>query len=159
MSNIQQDLTAASKSYPSESNSITPYTAVTTQARFHVATHECYDKVISKPFPTASELLKLEASVIEPWLASVPPYFAEPAEVPPRYALPQAVLGWRLRNLRIIMYRPFVIRRALRRKADQDPASGKAFDRCLADAQATIESISRFWTKHEHNRLSAWYGL
>lgn len=101
----------------------------------------------------------MEASKIEPWLASVPSYFAEPAEVPRRYALSQAVCGWRLRNLRIIMYRPFVIRRALRRKADGDPGSATAYDRCLADAQATIESISEHWTRHEHNRLSAWYGL
>lgn len=124
-----------------------------------MATHECYEKVISKPFPSATELLKLEASVIDTWLASVPSYFDRPADVPPRYALPQAVVDWRLRNLRIIMYRPFVIRRALRRKADQDPSSATAYDRCLADAQATIESISEFWSEHEHNRLSAWYGL
>lgn len=154
-----KDLTAASQEYPVESTQITPYTAVAMQARFHIATHECYEKVISKPFPTAEELLRLDSSQIESWKASVPSYFAEGTVVPRRYALPQAIMGWRLRNLRIIMYRPFVIRRALRRKADTDEASSVAYEKCLADAKSTIEMIEDFWDQHEHNRLAAWYGL
>ncbi|POR36979.1 Regulatory protein GAL4 [Tolypocladium paradoxum] len=154
-----KDLTAASLSYPSESNQITPYTSVATQARFHIATHECYEKVISKPFPSAEELLRLDAEHIESFKATVPSYFVEQAAVPPRYALPHAVMACRLRNLRIIMYRPFVIRRALRRKPDADEASATAYDRCLADAKSTIQMIADFWERHEHNRLSAWYGL
>ncbi|KYK60226.1 Fungal specific transcription factor domain containing protein [Drechmeria coniospora] len=153
------DLTAASDAYPLESSTVTPYSAVATQARFHVATHECYEKVISKPFPSADELLRLERTKIEGWKADVPAYFAEEAIVPRRYALPHAVMAWRLRNLRIIMYRPFVIRRALRRKPDADEASATAYDRCLFDAQSTIDMIERFWHRHEHNRLSAWYAL
>ena len=51
-------LTAASKSYPTESSEgITPYTAVRTQAAFHIATCPIYARVISKPFPGAAELL------------------------------------------------------------------------------------------------------
>ncbi|KEY64401.1 hypothetical protein S7711_08461 [Stachybotrys chartarum IBT 7711] len=154
-----KDLTAASQTYPAETEQITPYTAVAIQARFHIAAHECYDKIISRPFPAAHELLRLDAKHIEPWQASVPPYFSENATVPPRYALSQAVMSWRLRNLRIIMYRPFVIRRALRRRADADEASTKAVDRCLADAKSTIQMIADYWGRHEHNRLAAWYAL
>lgn len=154
-----KDLTAASLSYPPESNQVTPYTAVTSQARFHIATHDCYESVISKPFPSAAELLRLDAKHIESFKATMPSFFVEQAAVPPRYALPQAVMAWRLRNLRIIMYRPFVIRRALRRKPDADEASATAYDRCLADAKSTIEMIADFWERYEHNRLSAWYGL
>ncbi|KAI9163590.1 C6 transcription factor [Paramyrothecium foliicola] len=154
-----KDLTAASQAYPLESSQITPYTAVSTQARFHIATHEIYDRVISKPFPSASELFRLEGSLIESWQAEVPSCFSETAKVPPRYALSQAVMSWRLRNLRIIMYRPFVIRRALRRKADHEESNSKAYERCLADAKSTITMIATFWDQHEHNRLAAWYGL
>ncbi|UNI22866.1 hypothetical protein JDV02_008712 [Purpureocillium takamizusanense] len=154
-----KDLTAASQTYPPESSQMTPYTAVATQARFHIASHRCYEKVICKSFPSADELLRLDAEHIETWKAGVPPYFAEGTPVPPRYALPQAVMVWRMHNLRIIMYRPFVIRRALRRKPDADEASATAYDRCLAEAKATIDSIDEFWERQEHNRLSAWYGL
>ncbi|KAK2594307.1 hypothetical protein QQS21_008013 [Conoideocrella luteorostrata] len=154
-----KDLTAASHSYPRESDQITPYTAVATQARFHIATHGCYEKVISKSFPTAEEMIRLESTLIEPWRASVPACFAEGTTVPRRYALPQAIMAWRLRNLRIIMYRPFVIRRALRRRPDADEASTLAYEKCLADAKHTIETIEAFWEEHEHNRLAAWYEL
>ncbi|RMJ13110.1 hypothetical protein BHE90_004907 [Fusarium euwallaceae] len=154
-----KDLTAASQSYPPESNAITPYTAVSTQARFHVAAHLCYEKIISRPFPTAEELLRLDSEHIEPWRVSIPAYFSEQVEVPPRYALSQAVMSWRLRNLRIVMYRPFVIRRALKGRAGSDEASNKAYCRCLGDAKSSIEMIAEYWRGQEHNRLSAWYSL
>ncbi|KAL6404585.1 Regulatory protein GAL4 [Ilyonectria robusta] len=154
-----KDLTAASTSYPTESNQITPYTAVATQARFHIATRECYERIISKPFPSADELLRMDSTLIETWQAAIPAYFKEQTLVPPRYALCQAVMSWRLRNLRIILYRPFVIRRALRRRADPDEANSKAYDRCLADAKSSITMIAEYWAHHEHNRLAAWYGL
>ncbi|OAA50630.1 Fungal specific transcription factor domain containing protein [Metarhizium rileyi] len=154
-----KDLSAASQSYPRESDQMTPYTAVATQARFHIATQECYQKVISKPLPTADEILQLDSSQIEPWKASIPLCLAEGAAVPSRYALPQAIMAWRLRNLRIIMYRPFVIRKALRRKDYTDKASSIAYENCLADAKSTIEMIRDFWNRHAHNRLAAWYGL
>ncbi|RSL43494.1 hypothetical protein CEP54_015056 [Fusarium duplospermum] len=154
-----KDLTAASQSYPPENNAITPYTAISTQARFHVAAHLCYEEVISRPFPTAEELLRLNSEHIEPWRVSIPAYFSEQAEVPPRYALSQAVMSWRLRNLRIVMYRPFVIRRALKGRAGSDEASNKAYCRCLSDAKSSIETISEYWHGQEHNRLAAWYSI
>ena len=132
---------------------------MTTQARFHIATHECYEKVISKPFPSAEELLHLDNELIGSWQAALPSFFSEAAILPPKYALCQAVMSWRLRNLRIIMYRSFVIRQALRRRTDSDTASTEAYDRCLAAAKSTIEMIADYWGRQEHNRLSAWYSL
>ncbi|KAM0552389.1 hypothetical protein ACHAPJ_007949 [Fusarium lateritium] len=154
-----KDLTAASQSYPPESSQITPYTAVAVQARFHVAAHKCYEKIISRPFPTADELLHLDTEHIEPWRVSIPAHFSEQAVVPSRYALSQAVMTWRLWNLRIVMYRPFVIRFALKGRAGSNEASTKAYRQCLADAKSLIEMIANFWQHHEHNRLAAWYSL
>lgn len=154
-----KDLTAASTSYPPESSQMTPYTAVATQARFHIATHECYERIISKPFPSAEELLRMDTTHIKTWQAAIPSFFCEQSTVPPRYALSQAMMSWRLRNLRIILYRPFVIRRALRRSEDAVQSFVDACDCCLADAKSTIEMIAEYWEHHEHNRLAAWYSL
>ncbi|KAL0934332.1 C6 transcription factor [Colletotrichum truncatum] len=157
-----KSLTAISKSYPPETEVITPYTAVRTQASFHMATMPIYTRVISKPLPSPDEMLRLDQDLLEPWLASVPPYFSETTTVPPKYALSHAVMNWRYRNLRIIMYRPFVIRRALQardRRPDDSPSNVRAYEKCLADAKATISSISDFWERNEHNRLGAWYAL
>lgn len=57
------------------------------------------------------------------------------------------------------MYRPFVIRTALRRKPQDDPATETAINCCLDDAKSTIYMISKYWASHEHNRLAAWYAL
>ncbi|KAF4125466.1 Fungal trans [Geosmithia morbida] len=154
-----EDLTAASQSYPPESHHMTPYTAVATQARFHVATHACYERVISKPQPSSDALLTLDAQAIEPWIADVPSYFAEDATVPHRYALSHAIKSWRLMNLRIIMYRPFVIRKMLKRSSSTEVGDMTAFHRCLDDVRSTINLISDYWRHHEHNFLTAWYSL
>lgn len=70
---------------------------------------------------------------------------------------------WRYRNFRIIMYRPFVIQRALARgkSATQEPSDDeqRAYERCLEEARATITSCHQFWSTNVRNRLSAWYVL
>lgn len=107
-------------------------------------------------------MLRLDEDLLQPWLYDVPSYFSETADTHPKYALAHAVMNWRYRNLRIIMYRPFVIRRALPardRRPDDSPSNIRAYERCLADARATITSISEFWDRNEHNRLGAWYAL
>lgn len=171
---MQQDLTANTKTYPKERDTVTPYTAVGVQARFHVATNRIYSRVISKPFAPADELLRTEAGLLAPWLAGVPPCFGEDAAVPPQYSLAHAVMQWRYRNFRIIMYRPFVIRRALAGRNNTGGGGGggggsssssfseadaTAYAQCLEDAAVTIRSIGRYWSTSEHNRLAAWYAL
>lgn len=152
-----------SKSYPSDPQEISVYTAVRTQARFHIATNPIYIRIISKPLPSAQELLQLEARCLGPWAENTPSYFSETASVPPKFAFCHSVIQWRWRNFRMIMYRPFVIRRALlARRGRQDDLSQdliQACERCLQDAKQSILSISEFWATHDHIRLFAWYAL
>lgn len=121
--------------------------------------------MISKPFATAEELRNLETEMLVPWLAKLPECFREESVVEPRYALAHAVMQWRYRNFRIIMYRPFVIRMALatgrngRMVKNAPAAEVHAYNQCLADADITIKSISKYWMTNEHNRLAAWYAL
>lgn len=160
-----QDLTANTKTYPSERTTVTPYTSVGVQAKFHVATNRIYSRVISKPFPTAEELLRLEADLLATWRDNIPDCFRADAVVAPAYALAHAVMRWRYLNFRIIMYRPFVMRIAFARRNDPEvlqsaPAADvQSYERCLEDAHSTIEAISKYWSANEHNRLAAWYAL
>ncbi|KOS18841.1 Lactose regulatory protein LAC9 [Escovopsis weberi] len=137
-----RSLTVLSKSYPPEANEITVYTAVRTQAAFHIATNRIYTRVISRPLPTVRELLKLEDSCLRPWVE---------------------IMQWRYRNLRMIMYRPFVVRKALLaqkgRREDWNRDVMEVCDRCLHDAKMTITSIADFCATHEHIRVVAWYAL
>ncbi|KAI1763505.1 hypothetical protein GGR53DRAFT_497352 [Hypoxylon sp. FL1150] len=158
-----RELTTRSQNYPPESFDITPYTAVRTQASFHIATISIYNRVISKPFPTAEELLRLDAEHLVPWIRSIPSYFSETATVPLKFKLSHSVMQWRFRNFRIIMYRPFVIRQALNsrdgRQEDSSAASLEAYETCLDEAQRTISSIAAYWEGNEHSRVASWYAL
>lgn len=158
-----KELTPNSLSYPPETHDITPYSAVRIQASFHLATNYIYTRVIGKPLPSAEELVELDKERIEPWLKEIPACFTEAATVPPKYTFAHVGLSWRYRNFRIIMYRPFVIRKAFRardgRPDEDSPASLHAYKSCLADAKYTITSISNYWSTNEHTRMAAWYGL
>ncbi|KAK0758787.1 hypothetical protein N5P37_008270 [Trichoderma harzianum] len=119
--------------------------------------------VHDKPLPSARELLQLEAQCIGSWAEKTPSYFSEAAAIPPNYVFSHSVMQWRWRNFRMIMYRPFVIRRALLarsgRRDNSSPESLQAYERCLEDAKQSILSISAFWATNDHNRLFAWYAL
>ncbi|KAL6879354.1 fungal-specific transcription factor domain-containing protein [Trichoderma novae-zelandiae] len=158
-----KDLTAMSTSCPPDPHEISVYTAVQTQARFHIATNPIYIRIISKPLPSARELLQLEAQCLGPWVENTPSYFSEAASIPPKHVFSHSVMQWRWRNFRMIMYRPFVIRRALLarsgRQDNSSPESVQAYERCLNDAKESISSISRFWATNDHIRLFAWYAL
>jgi transcriptional regulatory protein GAL4 len=127
-----------------------------------MATNRIYTRVISKPFPSAKELLSLDDTLIGDWLNHLPSYFAQHSFIPPKYSFSHAVMMWRYRNLRIIMYRPFVIRRALyarNGRPDESIESFQAYERCLEEAKCSISAIRDYWARNEHTRVAAWYAL
>ncbi|KAI9731434.1 MAG: hypothetical protein M1818_007824 [Claussenomyces sp. TS43310] len=161
-----RELTAASHQYPAEANEITTYTSVRFIASFHLATTQIYTRIISKPFPSAKELIELDDRLIKGWHATLPPFFQEDASIPSQHALAHAVMMGRYRNLRIIMYRPFVIRQALSTRegggADNPSRSShavQAYERCLDEARRTIASFQAFRCAHQPSKMSAWYSL
>lgn len=134
------------------------------QAKFHRATTGIYSRVISVHFPAAAELLKLDDEHLSGWLTSLPAWYCEDAQVPPKFKLSHRNMFWRFRNLRIIMYRPFVIRNALRTAQDGETgphsaSENEAISRCLQEARFTIVSIQDYWATGPRNRLAAWYAL
>jgi transcriptional regulatory protein GAL4 len=116
----------------------------------------------TKPYPSAEELIVLDDTIIAPWLTSVPPCFAESAEIPPKHRLSHSVLQWKYRHFKTLMYRPFVVKGML--QPQQAGGSGPtqsmlAQKRCLHEAQASIAAIEDFWTNNDRTRLAAWYAL
>lgn len=133
------------------------------QSRFHLLTNEIYTRVIKMPFPSATELLELDDRFAGNWERSVPHWYRVDVDVPEPYATGHAVMWWRLRNFRIIMYRPYVMRRALQARSEVQsavpPQVQRAYDRCLDEAKASINAISEFWSTKPPTRLAAWYAL
>ncbi|RDL34365.1 uncharacterized protein BP5553_07493 [Venustampulla echinocandica] len=159
-----RELTAVTNSYPTESANPTTYTAVRTQVAFHLATNAIYKRVISLPFPSPRECLALDEEKIVPWFQSLPPWYSESATVPQQFALSHSIMMWRYRNLRLIMYRPFVLRRSLKNRVNSAPLTVRkdeqeACNRCLHEASMSITLIGNFWSTHQHTKLAAWYAL
>jgi len=133
-----------------------------------MATSKIYSRIISSPFPSASDLIELDDTCINEWLASIPSFFSETTSQPPKFVFCHAMLSWRYRNFHILMYRPFVIQRMILdlrtddmvQESHQQSITDVAIQRCCAAASETIHLISTFWSYSERrNLLACWYAL
>jgi transcriptional regulatory protein GAL4 len=106
---------------------------------------------------------------MEDWYNSLPHYFKQPITTPEsdNFALVRNRLMWRHWNLRILLYRPILLRWASRRwtptpgspPEPEDPLETECRMLCLRNARWTISSISDFVNNHICTRLGAWYML
>ena len=159
-------LTNLSSALPDEADRVTSYSSVIMQSRFHSLTNDIYTRVISISFPSATELLHLDDTIIGKWESSVPSWYREDVTMPAQLATGHSIMWWRMRNFRIIMYRPYVMRRALQARSHSKteansipPAVQEAYERCLREAAMSINAISQFWVSYPPTRMSAWYTL
>jgi transcriptional regulatory protein GAL4 len=159
-----RSLTNMSRELPGEADHVTTFSSVIMQSRFHLLTNDIYTRVISMPFPSASELVTLDDSLIGKWESSVPHWYSQDASIPQQYATGHAIMWWRLRNFKVIMYRPYVIRRVLLARSQNSvgtvpDAVQEAYRRCLHEAEESINAISDLWASSPSSSMSAWYAL
>ena len=171
--NIEEaSLTADSTSLPAEISEATYYSYINTQSSYHLRTMRIYDRLISGPVPTADELIHLDDDCIEGWRKSLPAYYCdEDLHMKPENFLGHSMGRWRYRVMRVVMYRPFLLRWAQNGfpSLDKSSATGVpsmfseaenlATKRCLSAAEECISVLFRFWTTATHTRLAAWYVL
>lgn len=149
--------------YPPEIDGITRYTYLRVQASYHSRTMCIYNRLITPPFPTATELIALDDENISPWCAQIPAYYNSFPSAESRLALGIGITKWRYRNLRIVMYRPFLVRWVLNsapydQHSNPSPESLVVF-KCLDAAKETIFVVEEYWMSRSHSRLAAWYVL
>ena len=129
-----------------------------------------YNRLISSPIPSAGELIQLDDELIEGWRKSLPSYFCDDdLFLAPQYLLGHAISRWRFRIMRIVMYRPFLLRWAqdgfspLSNSTSLAPQSSTAEEvavtRCFHAAEECISILHGFWSSATHTRLAAWYVL
>ncbi|XHG01701.1 hypothetical protein AWENTII_005070 [Aspergillus wentii] len=155
------DITAGTKRKPPPAAETTVYTHLLAQASFHKATSQIYSRIISSPFPSAAELIGLDDHLIGNWLTELPSFFKENIPQTPKFTLCHAIMRWRYRNFRILMYRPFLVGRLMVRQelVTEDPHVEVAVQRCLDAARESVELISAFWTQKGQSMMACWYGL
>jgi hypothetical protein len=139
------------------------YTYIRVQSAYHLSTMTVYNRLITSPFPSATELITLDDVCIGSWLAQVPYYYRTVPPPDSEYALGMGISEWRYRNLRIVMYRPFLVRWASSsaQNAQQNLTSSEnlAVFRCLDAAKESVMHIQGYWTSRSHSRLAAFYIL
>lgn len=91
-------------------------------------------------------------------------WYSENAQMPAKFKFSHRNMFWRFRNFKIIMYRPFVIRNALRatqgtKTEPKSESEDEAINRCLQEAKSTIMSVRDYWSTGPCNRLAGWYAL
>ncbi|KAL5358144.1 fungal-specific transcription factor domain-containing protein [Aspergillus floccosus] len=167
--NIHDDaLTATTTTLPPEVNGPTIYSGMIAQAKFHLLTNSVYQRLISTPSLTPEETLSLQKPM-EEWYNNLPDYFKTPpptSESDP-FALVRNRLMWRDWNLRILLYRPILLRWASRRWTPttgsspdhEDPLETDCRRLCLRNARLTLSSITDFVNNHICTRIGAWYML
>jgi transcriptional regulatory protein GAL4 len=169
----ENQLVADSEILPAEVQEATSYTYINTQSSYHLRTMRIYDRLISTPVPTAEELITLDDDCIEGWRRSLPSFYSdEDLPMSIETLLGHSIGRWRYRVMRVVMYRPFLLRWAqVGFPSQATPANSgnpatrfsdselQATKRCLKAAEECISVLFRFWTTATHTRLAAWYVL
>jgi transcriptional regulatory protein GAL4 len=169
-----QDLTPFSESCPPQLDETTIYSYISTQSAYHLSTIRIYNRLISSPMPSAADLIAMDDELIEGWRQRLPAYFCD-QDLPlaNEHLLGHSISRWRSRVMRILMYRPFLLRWAqdgfgplhsstLPSSPDLSHSAtveDVATIRCFQAAEECIAILYRFWTLGTHTRLAAWYVL
>ncbi|KAI4727485.1 hypothetical protein E4T49_04743 [Aureobasidium sp. EXF-10728] len=163
-SNIrEEDLMVNSPVTPAEVDQATVNTYLRVQSSYHLQTMPIYNRLISNPPPLPEELLTLDSTIVEAWLSQVPHYFNDSIgqHLEDRFALPHGINCWRYRNLRIVIFRPLLVKWALQDGLEETLTwhEQEATNRCLRAARESIASIQNFWKSRPQTRLTAFYVL
>ncbi|ANB15131.1 galactose-responsive transcription factor GAL4 [Sugiyamaella lignohabitans] len=176
----ESDLTALSTITPVERDRPTIYSGMIAQSKFTVQTSSLYNRLISKPIPSAEEVLEMDKQ-IDTFIRDIPPWFAENGPPISHYTagsqlndatiagliLSRYRLHWRYKNLRIIMFRPFVVQTILSTNSQNDTSSSTPTSEaelqcktiCLQNAHQTILSVEEFVSTGQLSSISVWYAV
>ncbi|KAJ6278777.1 fungal-specific transcription factor domain-containing protein [Bipolaris maydis] len=162
--NINDDaLTPQTTQLPTELDTPTIYSALREQSSFHMQTNHITNRLLAEPSLSAEAALAFNTTM-EAWAHMVPSYFqlSHPPYMPARwYVFARSRLWWRFWNLKIIIFRQILLRRAIAERGQiPDEATQSAQDECkrlcLDAAHSTVTSIHQY-TMSEPSRLEGWY--
>lgn len=160
------DLTKATNSFPAEAPETTVYTNVRYQATFNLAIQRIYKILMTGIYPPPETFVKLDDETICEWVNSLPPYFREGVAQAPKFRLCQAILQWRYRNFRLVIFRPYLIRQILQKRGSKEDQAEDgeagidiAVQRCFQAARETIALVSDFWYTQRKSAMACWYAI
>ncbi|KAI6780574.1 Regulatory protein-like protein [Emericellopsis cladophorae] len=159
-------LTARTTSLPTESVEPTLYAGLKWQSDLHVHSNHISNLLLSSIGLPPEDVWSLNKE-LDDWVTRLPSYFQIDSEIPaaePAVSFARCRLWWRFWNLKIILFRQILMKRAVER-AKQGPfplstdIENMSRDAAVAAARATIASISSFTESRIPTRLVAWYSI
>ena len=126
-------------------------------------------RLIRSPNPTIEEIRAFDLR-IQDFIDKLPPYMQEEQvkNGPVWFIHAANRLRWRCNNLRMVMFRPFLLSAALSASAARKrgaarpalrPAVKQAIALCRELAKSNIGSITKYWESQEHNQAASWHGV
>ncbi|OAL46760.1 hypothetical protein IQ07DRAFT_140472 [Pyrenochaeta sp. DS3sAY3a] len=148
---------------PLESPGPTLYSSLKAQSELHVQTNHISNRLLAEPGLSAEAALALDAS-IDVWAYTLPPYFQlqnSPSNQLRFYLFARSRIWWRIWNLKIIVFRHILLRRAISERGQiPDQATQSNQDdckrKCLEAAHSTVVSIHQY-SSQKLTRLEGWY--
>ncbi|KAF4119862.1 hypothetical protein GMORB2_3550 [Geosmithia morbida] len=163
-----ENLTAGTTAVPPESTEPTIYSSLRWQSDFHLHTNHISNHLLSSTGVPAEEALAMDAS-LDAWSDRLPAYFRldhELATADPTFLFARCRLWWRVWNLKIVLFRQLLLKRAVERTSRRDAlgtlseAHVKSRDVAVHAASSTIASIHGLSQMGANiNRLVAWYSI
>ena len=161
-----EHLTARTNSQPSESSEPTLYSGLKWQSDLHVHSNHISNRLLSSTGVSSEDANFMDRS-LDAWAEKLPLYFRMDQETTcpdPAFLFARCRLWWRFWNLKIILFRQLLLKRAVER-SKQAPfttlPSTDAQNRSTAitAASSTINSIHSFSQSGLDNKLVAWYSM
>lgn len=162
-----QQLTPRTLDLPHESTEPTIYSGMKWQSDFHVHSNYISNYLLAPSGILPEETLSMNKS-LDAWAQTLPGWFqpgqAEHACHEDWYLFARARLSWRFWNLKIILFRQVVLKRAMRRAGTTPaPAVSEVDNQCrdlaVSAAHLTVVSIHEFLARATPTRLINWYSM
>ncbi|CAO2655200.1 Nn.00g102640.m01.CDS01 [Neocucurbitaria sp. VM-36] len=160
-----ESLTPNTTKLPLESIEPTLYSSLREQSQFHVYTNHISNRLLAEPGLSAEAALGLNASM-EAWTNTIPSYFQLSQDSSSQlrwYLFARSRMWWRFWNLKIIVFRHILLRRAISERGqipDHATQSNQEDCKrmCLEAAHSTVISIHQYSTRGlTLTRLEGWY--
>ncbi|KAL2128544.1 hypothetical protein VTI74DRAFT_9042 [Chaetomium olivicolor] len=159
-------LTPKTTALPPESTEPTIYSGMKAQSDFHVHSNHISNRLLSPAGVSTDEALAMNQALVT-WSKTLPLYFQldqELAASQPWYIFARARLWWRIWNLKIILFRQILLKRAIGRTRNV-PATAvhkdddKCTEICVDAAHSTVLSIQSYLEQAVLTRLAGWYSM
>lgn len=149
---------------PEESGAPTIYSGLKAQSDFHLQFNHISNRLLSSSV-SAEEALKFNEA-LDAWSKTLPRYFQldqDVASFEQWYLFARSRLWWRFWNLKIILFRQLVLKRAIERSQGTSSTYFPQQDYCrdagVEAAHASIVSIHSFLSHNVCTRLVSWYSV